>query len=212
MIKLTRRKGFNFFRSYYDVFNELADKDKLEFIKALLDKQFIGVEPENLKGQAKFAWISQMHSIDEQVKGYESSTGDKLTALTTPLAGGKNRPLAGGTDTPPPTSISISERERVSKRGVVLPFDSEDFEKNWQLWKDYKKAEHKFNYKTPQSEQAALKKLNNLADGIEADAIAIIHESMANGWKGFFKIEKNNKDENRSNSIRNVALRIASED
>lgn len=88
MIKLTKRKGFNFFRSYYDVFNELEDTDKLDFIKALLDKQFLGINPTDLKGMAKFAWISQTNSIDSQVKGYEDKTGVKLT----PTDGGKITP------------------------------------------------------------------------------------------------------------------------
>jgi len=76
-MKLTKRKGFNFFRSYYDVYNELNDKDKVLFMGALLDRQFLGIKPDNLKGMAKFAYISQINSIDSQVKGYE----DKLVAL-----------------------------------------------------------------------------------------------------------------------------------
>ena len=39
-MKLTKRKGFNFFRSYYDVYNELNDKDKAKIyydIKELYD-------------------------------------------------------------------------------------------------------------------------------------------------------------------------------
>ena len=52
-MKLTKRKGFNFFRSYYDVYNELEkDKDKLQFIEALLNRQFLGIKPTNLKGMA----------------------------------------------------------------------------------------------------------------------------------------------------------------
>jgi hypothetical protein len=78
-IKLTKRKGFNFFRSYFDVYNELSDKDKIKFIDALLDKQFLGVEPENLDGIVKFAYLSQKHSIDKQVKGWEDKTGLKLS-------------------------------------------------------------------------------------------------------------------------------------
>ena len=78
MVKLTKRKGFNFFRSYYDVYNELeSDKDKVAFIDALLDRQFLGVKPTDLKGMAKFAYISQTNSIDSQVKGYE----DRVIAL-----------------------------------------------------------------------------------------------------------------------------------
>lgn len=88
-MKLTKRKGFNFFRSYYDVFNELEkDEDKLLFIKCLLDKQFLGKNPENLTGIVKFAWISQINSIDSQVKGFEDKTGIKLNPTEPPTQGG----------------------------------------------------------------------------------------------------------------------------
>ena len=79
MFKNTKRKGFNFFRSYFDVYNELSDKDKVQFMDALLDRQFLGVKPEELTGMAKFAYISQTNSIDSQVKGYEDKTGTKLS-------------------------------------------------------------------------------------------------------------------------------------
>ena len=92
-MKLTKRKGFNFFRSYYDVFNELeTDKDKLAFIEALLAKQFLGINPTELKGMAKFAYISQSHSIDTQVKGYETKTKTTLC----PIDGGLATPTVGG--------------------------------------------------------------------------------------------------------------------
>jgi hypothetical protein len=94
-MKLTKRKGFNFFRSYFDVYNELEnDKDKVQFIDALLNRQFLGIKPTNLKGMAKFAYISQTNSIDGQVSGYETKTGNKLS--NTPTEGAKQ-----GVDTPP---------------------------------------------------------------------------------------------------------------
>jgi len=76
-MKLTKRKGFNFFRSYYDVYNELSNKDKVIFIDALLDRQFLGKKPKKLSGMAKFAYVSQVNSIDTQVKGYE----DRIKSL-----------------------------------------------------------------------------------------------------------------------------------
>ena len=85
MLKETKRKAFNFYRSYYDVFNELSDKDALEFIKALLDKQFLDIDPVDLTGMLKFAWISQTNSIEQQVKGYKSKTKD-------PMQGGAQPP------------------------------------------------------------------------------------------------------------------------
>lgn len=102
MIKLTKRKGFNFFRSYFDVYNELNDEDKVAFIDALLNKQFLGIDPENLTGMANFAWISQVHSITQQVKGFEDKTGIKLN----PTVGG----MQGGTDDP---------RQQVQEKGKV---------------------------------------------------------------------------------------------
>jgi len=92
-IKLTKRKGFNFFRSYYDVYNELeTNEDKVAFIDALLDRQFLGIKPTNLKGMAKFAYISQTNSIDSQVKGYEDKTGIVLTPTQGGAKGGKRTP------------------------------------------------------------------------------------------------------------------------
>jgi len=88
-MKLTKRKGFNFFRSYYDVYNELENnEDKVAFIEALLDRQFLGVKPLNLKGMAKFAYISQQHSIDAQVIGFEQKTREPLTPITVCSQGG----------------------------------------------------------------------------------------------------------------------------
>ena len=110
MIKLTKRKGFNFFRSYYDVYNELeTDKDKVAFIEALLDRQFLGIKPTNLTGMAKFAYISQTNSIDSQVKGYE----DKTKTTLHPTQGGS----VGVTDTPC-LQVEVKEKEKVQEKEV----------------------------------------------------------------------------------------------
>tara|TARA_R110000803_G_scaffold16197_2_gene44427 strand:- start:1177 stop:1851 length:675 start_codon:yes stop_codon:yes gene_type:complete len=92
-MKYTKRKGFNFFRSYYDVYNMLTnDKDRLSFIEALLDKQFLGVNPENLSGMVDFAWVSQVNSIDSQVKGWEDKTGLRLDPPVGGVGRGENNP------------------------------------------------------------------------------------------------------------------------
>lgn len=76
---------------------------------------------------------------------------------------------------------------------IVFPFDSEKFLLYWKIWKQYKRKEHKFNYKSEISEQAALKMLAKLANGIESNCYDIIENSIANGYKGFFKLEANKK-------------------
>lgn len=72
---------------------------------------------------------------------------------------------------------------------IELPFNTSEFAEAWADWLEYKKQEFKFTYKSPLSLKAALKKLNRLAEGNEQKAIDIIGESMANGWKGFFKLK-----------------------
>jgi hypothetical protein len=108
-MKLTKRKGFNFFRSYYDVYNELQTmEDKIAFIDALLDRQFLGIKPTNLKGMAKFAYVSQTNSIDSQVKGYEDKTRTKLN----PCKGGAVGGTVGGNE-PPCLQVEEKEKEKV---------------------------------------------------------------------------------------------------
>ena len=92
------RKGFNFYRSYFDVAMELPDKDRLAFYDALAKRQFLGEEP-TLTGMAKLAYISQKYVIDAQVKGWEDKTGISLKVVekqevNTPCQGG----CQGGSD------------------------------------------------------------------------------------------------------------------
>lgn len=72
---------------------------------------------------------------------------------------------------------------------VIMPFETETFKAQWQVWKVFRKKEHRFEYKTTISEQAALKELSEFAEGNEKTAIAIIHQSIAKGWKGFFELK-----------------------
>ena len=114
------RKGFNFYRSYFEVSMELKDSEFIEFIKALLQKQFNGIEPTNLKGMAKFAYLSQKHSIDSQVKGYEDKTKEILIEIIGGSVGG---------------SVQEKEKEKekvqLSKKLIKVIFqESNLFDKN----------------------------------------------------------------------------------
>ena len=144
-MKKTYRKGFNFFRSYFDVCNELNDKERLKFLDALLNKQFLGIDPTELTGMAKFAWISQIHSIDSQVKGYETKTKTKLVTPTAPpcLA-----PSYGGKVTPTEqVQVQVQVQEEVQ---YVL----DTFETFWELY------EKKGNVKTSRERWIKLKQVD----------------------------------------------------
>jgi hypothetical protein len=124
-MKLTKRKQFKFYRSYFDVYNELSQKDKLLFIDALLDKQFLNKDPENLSGIVKVVWTSLYHSIDTQVKGYESKTGNILNADiqrdSDPIQGG----IKGGMQGPKLQEEEKEEEEEKVK--IRINKEKEDF-------------------------------------------------------------------------------------
>mgnify|MGYP005987881429 CR=1 FL=1 len=100
-IKETKRRAFNFLRSYFDVFNELkTDKDKLDFLTAILNKQFLDEDPKNLTFIVNLCYESQRHQIETSVKGWKRATKDTLG--TTP-------PTPSGTT--PPTNPKEEEEE-----------------------------------------------------------------------------------------------------
>jgi hypothetical protein len=70
------------------------------------------------------------------------------------------------------------------------PF-SEGFLQHWQMWKQFKKEQFKFSYKSVISEQGALNDLVKVSGGDEQLAIAVIEQSIAKGWKGFFELKEN---------------------
>ena len=90
MKKLTKRKAFNFLRSYFDVLNEIPNKeDKLEYLLAIINKQFLDEDPEELNFIVNLCYESQRHHIEESVKGWERATNQTLkdtpqTPLMTP--------------------------------------------------------------------------------------------------------------------------------
>ena len=117
---------FKFYRSYFDVACELSDKDRLAFYDAIMQKEFLGIEP-NLKGSARFAYISQKHSIDAQVKGWEDYFKTQIadTHATIP-------------PTIPPTiqeeekeKEEEEEEETIKKTNTVFSFD--------EFWETYNK-------------------------------------------------------------------------
>lgn len=183
------RKAIKFYISYYEVACELNDKDRLAFYDALLKKQFYNTEPK-LTGMAKFAYISQKHSIDAQIKGYYDVTKDEKFNPTIP-------PTEGGTIAPtiPPTEEvkeevkeeSISNNNNNKKRDFL----EKKFEEIFFKWIEYKK-ERKESYKSIKSEEVFYNKLLELSNYSPFEAEQIINQSIANNWAGIFPIKNNN--------------------
>jgi len=136
---MKERKAFNFYRSYYEMVMELEDdSDKLDFLMALITKQFEDVEP-SLKGMASFAYNSQRHSIDAQVEGYKNKIKKNTTEPPTqpPTEGGIKPPTYVSNDivmtTEPPTEGGYlqekgKEKEKEKEKGKEQ-LKEEDIEK-----------------------------------------------------------------------------------
>ena len=109
---MSKRKAFNFYFSYYDIAKELTDKDRLAFYDAIIKRQFFGIETE-LSGLAKFAYISQKHSIDAQVIGWESKMKEPLNqSITEGVKGGSVGGTEGGIE-----GGSVQEKEKEKEKG-----------------------------------------------------------------------------------------------
>lgn len=133
------RKAFNFYRSYWEIANELNDKDRLAFYDALLTRQFTGVEIE-LIGLSKFAYVSQKHSIDAQIKGYEDKTKQKINIpIEAPTQGG----TVGGDLAP---SVQEKEKEKEKEQidyQALLEFINLCFGRNFKVMNNSIKLKYK---------------------------------------------------------------------
>lgn len=195
----SQRDGFTFYKSYYDVFKELNDKDKIQFIEALLDKQFIGKEPTDLKGMANFAYLSQKHSIDKQVKGWEDKKGLKLTPLPRGAERVEITPLPQEEEKEQ-EQVEVQEQHKEKGKGEKKDakateldfsmFDNSLIEILWKDWKEYKQSQHNEKFKNPKTEQVAINKLAELSGNRSDTAKKIIEQSISFLWKGLFELKK----------------------
>lgn len=151
---MSERKAVKFYRSYWEVAMQLGDKDRLAFYDALMSRQFTGQEP-TLTGMAKFAYISQKHSIDAQVKGFEDKT-------KTPLQGGTQ----GGTQAPL-VQVQDKEEEKVEYTidyQALLDFVNKTFGRNFKVITDKVKKSYKKLLKDGYKKEDILNAIKNCKD------------------------------------------------
>lgn len=94
--------------------------------------------------------------------------------------------------------IPDNNQSTTQSTNIIYPFESQDFKKMWDIWKDYKKEQFNFRYKSKYSEQGQLKQLATLSKNDEQNAIKHIEQAIAHGWKGFHPIKN---ERTRSNGF-----------
>jgi hypothetical protein len=205
MVKKTKRKAFSFLRSYFDVINELEkDEDKLDFLMAILNKQFLNEDPDNLNFVPKLCYESQRHAIESSVKGWLRVTktdlqGNPMTNPPTPLP------------TNPQTNPKEEEEEEKDKEEVKekkinkkkIDLDVIDLDVKCKdlllYWISYRRDINK-----PIKAQVTLlllaKKIKN--KGFEVSS-KVINNSIENNYQGLFW---DNVKENKTKPNRNIAF------
>jgi len=106
-----------------------------------------------------------------------------------------------------PRKVKESKVKESKVKEIIMPFDDEKFIESWELWKKYKKEQFRFIYK-PIGEQGALKDIADLAKGNVNKAIAIIHQSIKKGWKGFFDFKGNEFENITDDDINDILNRM----
>ena len=109
------------------------------------------------------------------------------------VMGGMTEMVSGGDSAV--TQIENKREERKEKGNresapLVFPWESDAFSMAWEEWREYKRTQFKFKYKTVKSEQIALHKLHRDTHGDERNAIEAIASSIANGYRGIFPSNK----------------------
>ena len=102
----------------------------------------------------------------------------------------------------PLVGTKVKDKVKVieNNNSIKVPF-SDFFIPYWERWKEYKSKEHKFKYKSEHSETSALNDLFKLSNSNEQTAIAIIEQSIANGWKGFFQLKNQTNGKKSSKNV-----------
>jgi hypothetical protein len=79
-----------------------------------------------------------------------------------------------------------------NKEEIQLPFSSDEFREAWSDWE-----QHRRELKKPLTPTSIRKQLEDLAKMSEAESIAAMHRSIANGWQGIFAASSKTKPDHR---------------
>ena len=199
MVKPTKRKAFNFLRSYFDVLNQLKeDSDKLDFLLSIINKQFLDEDPVDLDFIVNLCYESQRHQIESSVKGWKRASKTDLigTPSTTPR-------------TTPPTNPKeekeeVEVEEQVEEKDIRFSFRKslcdlgvdkvlvDDFLKNRKL-KRLANTETAFNNLKIEIEKNEIP-LNDLFKKIVSSGWGSFKNSWLEKEKSFGKKENNKKN------------------
>lgn len=112
-----------------------------------------------------------------------------LCSTITPKKGTITPQTSKKDDNNPQSKVKYSKEKKNKESEIDFsPFGS-SFEIHWQTWIGYKLSQFKFKYRELSSEQMAFNDLVKKSNGEPLQAIAMINNSIVNGWKGLIAIK-----------------------
>ena len=88
----------------------------------------------------------------------------------------------------PHTNTVERTTKNTSKKEVVYPFTETEFLEMWKTWLQ-ERRDRRYKSYTENGEQAALHNLKKMSNDDYRTAIAIIQQSIAQGWQGLFELK-----------------------
>jgi hypothetical protein len=163
--------------------------------KKIIEIEFVTQNSDQADELVKIIYPPMVHACHvSQVRAQAGSAGGKESSKKKSLKNNRQAKSKQNGDNDidiENDNDSVNAKEEGSVKGgtIVNPF-GDPFVDHWLEWKDYKSSQHGFKYKGQQTEQKAIDQLFSLSEGSLSAAIAIINQSISNGWKGLFEIKK----------------------
>ena len=186
MEKLTKRKAFNFLRSYFDVLNKIEkDEDKLAFLISIINKQFLDEDPKELNFLVDLCYLSQKHAIETSVKGWKRV--NKTDVMGDPTTDPTTNPTTNPITNPQEEEVEEEEKEEEKEKkqkASVFNFRKEllNLGGNEQLVSDWLMVRNK---KKSANTKTALNGFLKQVKLTGKDLNFVLEKCVVSNWSGF---------------------------
>jgi hypothetical protein len=172
-----------------------CDKSKVRrFLKLLQSDSMIELKSEQITTRLTICkyelYQGERHANETQVKRKRNASETQLT----PNKNEKKEKNDNNENNINTTNVELMSHTKFDFSGFKDFSLASDL---WKTWIDYKGAQHRDKFKTPQSEQMAINALQKLCRGDTAIAKQIIEQSMANLYKGLFPLKQQQSNNNQ---------------
>lgn len=193
------KKSFVMYADFQELFNELSDNDAGQLIKHIFkyvndenpvtQNPIVKISFIQIKLQLKRdldKWETQLEQRRQAGKKSAEVRSTKTNERSTVVQSRRRK----STDN---VNVNVNVNDNVIKEikgsEIDISHFGSDFMIHWETWLAYKKSQFGFRYKLLSSEQTAFNDLVKKANGEKLQAIAIINNSIANGWKGLIEMK-----------------------